>query len=93
MHQRSFLELKDQVGGVAVVLILVNGVPPCLPGHGVLQLCRDHGNAVQRQNEVKGVGMAVAVMELPGDSEAVGPVPLHDIGVHAACGAKVGNVI
>ena len=64
MDQRPLLELKDQVRGVAIMLVLGHGVPPGLGGHGILELHRGHRNAVEAQDHVQGIAVPVGVADL-----------------------------
>ena len=91
MHQRPLLELKDQVRGVAVALVLGHGVPPGLGGHGVLEFPGGHRNAVQAQDHVQGIAVPVGVADLARDGEAVGGVELLGLGVQAARRGEVGR--
>ena len=56
VDQRPLLELEDRVVGVAVVLVLPDGVLHVLAGHRVLQLGGDDRDAVQAQGQVEAPG-------------------------------------
>ena len=92
MHQGPFLELEDEVGGVAVVLVLRHRVPPRLRGHGILEFGSGHRDAVQRQRHIKGIVVLRGVPKLAGHRQPVRLIPFQRLGVHAAGGGKVGDV-
>ncbi len=49
MDQRALLELEDQVGWIAVVLVLRDRIAPGLGRHGVLEFHRGDRDSVQAQ--------------------------------------------
>ena len=57
VHERPFLELKDGVLGISVVLVLVHCMAPVLRREGILQFCRDNRNTVDAQNQIDFVRM------------------------------------
>jgi hypothetical protein len=92
VDQGALFELKDEVLGIAVVLVLVDGVAPGLARHRVLEFGGGDGDAVQAQGQVKGIVVLGGVAELAGDGEAVGGVALLGLWVHTGGGGKVGHV-
>ena len=84
MYEGPLLELKDQILGVAVAPVLVDGVPPGLAGHGVLELRRGDGNAVQAEDQVERADVFAAVRKLPGYGQPVGGVKPPCLWIQAA---------
>ena len=75
-------ELEELLAGVAVALVLLDGVPDRLLGETVLQLERGDRQAVDEQAEVKRpMGLVAAVAELARDREAVLGVAFSGRGV------------
>ena len=75
-------QLEEFLPGLAVPLVLLDGVFDGLLGEAVLQLEGGQGQAVDEQRQVEGApGLVVAVVELPGDAEAVRGVLLHGLRV------------
>ena len=75
-------ELEQLLAGVAVALVLLDGVPDRLLGETVLQLERGDRQAVDEQAEVKRpMGLVAAVAELARDREAVLGVAFSGRGV------------
>ena len=71
-------ELEQALAGIAVALVLLDGVGDRLLGQAVLELERRDRQAVDEQPEVEGeLRLVAAVAELAGDAEAVLGVPLR----------------
>ena len=82
MHEAAS-ELEEQLPGVAVPLVLLDGVVEGLLGQAVLQLESGHRQAVDKQAEVQGeLALVPAVLELARRAEDVGPV--EDLGFGVA---------
>ena len=65
-------QLEQGLAGVAVPLVLLNGVRDRLPGEAVLELEREDGQPVDEQRHVqRPLGLVPAVAELAGDAEPV----------------------
>ena len=78
--------------GVAVGLVLPDGVAPGLAAHRVLQLGGDDRQAVEADDQVDRVLVCEAVVELAGDGEAVRLVEGLGCRVHAVGRGEVGEV-
>ncbi len=61
MYKGSFLELKDKIIVIAVVLVLEDSAPPRLAGHRVLQFRCGDGDTIEAQDKVEGVVVLVTV--------------------------------
>ena len=71
-------KLEELLSGVAIALVLLDGVAHCLLGQAVLQLERGDGQAVDKQAQVQGeLGLVQAVAELPRNAEAI--LPIQDL--------------
>ena len=88
MDEGPFLELKNQVRRIAVVLVLADRVPPGLAGHRILELGRGDRDAVECQGDVQGISLAVRVTELARDGQPVGGVDRCVSGFMPLAGAK-----
>ena len=67
-------ELEERLAGVAVPLVLPDGVVEGLLGEAVLELECEDGEAVDEEPDVqRALGVAAAVAELTGDAELVLP--------------------
>ena len=65
-------EFEQLLARIAVPLVLLNGVIDSLLGQAVLQLECKHRQAVDEQHDVqRPLRLVAAVVELPGDGEAV----------------------
>ena len=66
-------ELKQQLLGLPVALVLLHRIIHGLFGQAVLELERRHRQAVDEEAQVQGeLGLVLAVPQLPGDAEEVG---------------------
>ena len=65
------LEAEERRAGVAVLLVLADGVAPVLAGHRVLEFARRHRHAVEREDEVERVLLARVARDLPRDGQLV----------------------
>ena len=66
-------EGEQQLLRVAVALVLLHGIIDGLPGDVVLQLEREHGNAIHERHKIHRIAaVARTVVHLPGDHESVG---------------------
>lgn len=92
MHEGAQLEAEDHLAGVAVRLVLPDGVAPGLAAHRVLELGGDDRQVVEAEHEVDGALAGGAVLHLTGDGEAVRRVERPRLGVHAVGGGEVGEV-
>ena len=89
VDQRPLLELEEQVVGVAVVLVLPDGVVHILAGQGVLQFGGDDRDAIQTQSQVEGLGARSLEQQLANNGEPVLLVEGQFIGIHAVARAEV----
>ena len=78
--------------GVAVGLVLPDGIAPGLAGHRVLQFGGDDRHAVEADDQIDRVLACEAVLELAGDGEAVRLVEGSGRGVHAVGRGEIGEV-
>jgi ABC-type Fe2+-enterobactin transport system substrate-binding protein len=70
-------ELKEQLAGVAVSLVLLDGVVDRLLREIVLQLERADGKAVDEEGQIEGEArLVLGVAKLTDDAEDIGGVPL-----------------
>ncbi len=84
------LVLEEELAGVAVALVLADGVVDGLLGEAVLELEGGDGEAVDEEDEVEGKTRLVgAVAELAGDAEDVGGEALGGEGVAGGGGLVV----
>jgi len=85
--------LKGERGfAVITVAILLDGVPKCLTGKSVLQFGGGDGETVETEQEVYGLLVLGAEMDLTGDGEAIRLIELRDFGVEAAGGGAVSQM-
>ena len=81
MDEGALLETEDRSIGVAVLLVLADGVGPTLAGHRVLELAGCHRYAVEREDKIEGVAAAGTARDLPRDGELVAREPSQGLGV------------
>ena len=68
-------ELKEQLLGFPVALVLLHRIIHGLFGQAVLELEGGHRQAVDEQAQVQGqLGLVLAVAQLPGDAEDIGRI-------------------
>ena len=79
---------EGHVRGVAILPVLLLGVLDGLVGQRVLQLRRRDRDAVDEQAQVEGLRGRGVVGELAGDRQAVGEVPLGQLGRQAVGGLE-----
>ena len=77
------LEAEERRAGVAVLLVLADGVAPGLARHRVLELARRHRHAVEREDEVERVALARVARRLPRDGQLVAPEAREGVRVEA----------
>ena len=65
------LEAEERRVGVAILLVLADGVAPVLAGHRVLEFAGRHRHAVEREDEVERVAPARVARDLPRDGQLV----------------------
>ena len=82
---------KRHVARIPVVAVLSLGVVGRLARQLVLYLGRGDRQPVDEQRQVKFLGGAVLIFQLPGNGQPVGLVPLHELGSEAMCGPEVGE--
>ena len=83
MDEGAPLEAEERRAGVAVLLVLADGVPPGLASHRVLELARRHRHAVEREDEVERVALARVARRLPRDGQLVAPEAREGVRVEA----------
>jgi len=72
MHQRTAFEPEDRFARIAVLAVLLPGIPVCLVGKGILELGRRDGDTVDAQCEVyTQLRIRRRVVELLGDTETI----------------------
>jgi len=92
VDEGASLELEEEICRIAIDLILMNGIPPCLACHGILELCRGHRNTVQGQGHIHCIAVAIRIADLTGDSQEVVIVEPPGIRIHPARRREVGSV-
>ena len=71
VNEGPFLEAEERGVGVAVLLVLADGVAPRLTSHRVLELAGRHRHAVEGEDEIEGVAAAGTAGHLPRDGQLV----------------------
>jgi len=68
---------------------LLNGVSPCLAGHGIFEFSRDNRNAVEAEDQIQRVVICSAVGKLPRHSQPIGRIELLCLGIETAGWCKI----
>ena len=81
VHQRALAPAEQRRVGVAILLVLADGVFPGLVGHAILHLAGGDGEAVEREQHVHGVVPAGVAPDLARDREPVAVELGHQLGI------------
>ena len=82
-------ETEERRVGVAVLPVLTDGIAPGLAGHWILEFACGYRYAVERKDEVDGIGLAQMTRHLPSHGELVAFESSAGIGVEAVGRCKV----
>lgn len=74
------------------MLVLVDGADAVLPGELVLQFKRNHGDTVDGQHHVDGIGVGRGVAELPGATQNIGFVALCIQGIQVGLRLEIADL-
>ena len=91
MDESAFFESEQGLAVIAVA-VLLDGVPEGLVGERILQFGRGDRKAVETEQDVDGLLMLEAEMNLAGDGEAVGFVELRGFGIEPTGRGEIGEV-
>jgi len=92
VYQGPLLEVEEEVVGVPVELVLLDGILPALVRKLVLEFDGDDRDAIHGKNDIDAVLMLCGVSDLPGDGQDICLIALQSLWVHTRGRGEEGSI-